>query len=98
MGTKFYTYGLQIVYQFILLKVLGAIKTHVLHKMGQPELIIVFLDGSGIQREPQFDLVLGHRIFHNVVDQSIVQLAKFDIRIEWYLLIILIGFAAFRIM
>ena len=52
VGTKLQAYGLQVRHQLVLFEMGGAIKSHVLDHMGQPQLVFVFQNRSGFNHKP----------------------------------------------
>ena len=71
----------------------GAVEGHVLDKMGEPLLIVIFEDGACVYRQPKFRPLLGLLVGAHIIANSIRQLADGDLAFgrdsvrkrRWYL-------------
>ena len=63
-------------------KVFSAIEGHVLDKVGQTLLVVIFENGAGFNHEPEFGSFFGFLVGTYVVAQSVVKLAHRDLWID----------------
>ena len=82
VGTEFHTHFLQVIHQFILGKILGAVEVHVFHKMRKAQLVLVFQDGTNIDGQAEFNFFLRLGILTYVIPQPIRKGSHFHIGIN----------------
>src|SRR5690606_31466584 len=89
VGTEPHTHALNNVDELLLLVFLSAVEGHVLGKVGQTELVVVFEDGAGIYHEPQFGAILRLLIPPDVVSKPVIEAADPYVRVERQLVTVL---------
>ena len=72
----------QVIHQLLLGEVLCAVERHVLHEVGQSQLIVIFQHGAGFHDEPQLRSGLRPVIDSNEVAEAIVQRPDRDLGID----------------
>ena len=63
-------------------KVLRAVESHMLQKMRQPLLEVVFLNGSDIVYDVEIGLSFGIFVMADIIGQPVIQPSRADIRID----------------
>ncbi len=68
-----HAYRLQIVYQLVLRKIPGAVERHVLHEVGEPELVVVLEHRSDVDDEPELGAALRTAIPQDEIAYPVIQ-------------------------
>ena len=84
IGAKLQSNRLQVRDQLVLLEVRRAIEGHVLDKVRQAALVIVFQHRARLDHQAQLQTLLGARVFLYVVGQAVGQLTHLDLRPKRY--------------
>ena len=80
--TEFHTDALAITDNTVAGKVLGAVEAHVLQKMRQTSLVLLFQDGADLLRDVEVGLTFRLLIVADVIGDSVVQFSDSDGRIN----------------
>ncbi|OPZ67768.1 MAG: hypothetical protein BWY82_02717 [Verrucomicrobia bacterium ADurb.Bin474] len=60
----------------------GAIESHVLAEVGQPTLVLVLENRSGIHRQAHFHTILRHPVLSDIVGEPVIEAPDPDLRIK----------------
>ena len=82
IGAEFHPDGLQVTHDLVFLKIFGAVKFHVLHKMRQAELIIILEHRSGFDYQAQFGAFFRFAVFPDIVNKAVFKGANPDLRVN----------------
>ena len=82
MGAEGCAHRLQVLYELVVREVLGAIEGHVLDKVGESKLVVVFEDGADPNDETQLSARLGYLVLFDEPAQSIVEGAAADAGVD----------------
>ena len=77
-----HTDRLEIVDELMFGEVFGAVESHVFDEMGETELIVVFLEGTGIDEQTKLGPLLGTQVAADVIRQPVVELSFEDLRVD----------------